>query len=201
MTEGNSASLWDNFEPVGDVCGDTFCRVCHGESEESRPLYHPCRCDGSIKFVHNDCLLEWLRISKKTDPKCELCGEMFTFRRVYAKNAPLQLSVWEFISGVAPRVLEFINSMIRGIIVIITWGLVLPLFTSWWADHCCSFLLTGSVTLHFELFHNLSLELISLWWNGVSLFAGIVMATYGAPALWAYMEEVCIYGLPSLCLC
>lgn len=31
---------------------EEVCRVCHGPSEESQPLYHPCKCSGSIKFVH-----------------------------------------------------------------------------------------------------------------------------------------------------
>lgn len=28
------------------------CRVCHCEAEPSRPLFHPCKCAGSIKHVH-----------------------------------------------------------------------------------------------------------------------------------------------------
>ena len=34
-----------------------MCRVCHGESEAEHPLFHPCKCSGSIKYVHQDCLL------------------------------------------------------------------------------------------------------------------------------------------------
>ncbi|CAN0410013.1 unnamed protein product, partial [Hapterophycus canaliculatus] len=38
------------------------CRVCRGDDEGgARPLAHPCRCRGSIKYVHQDCLMEWLR--------------------------------------------------------------------------------------------------------------------------------------------
>ena len=36
---------------------EAICRVCHGEGEEGRPLFHPCRCSGSIKYVHQDCLM------------------------------------------------------------------------------------------------------------------------------------------------
>lgn len=40
-----------------------ICRVCRiaGEGE----LYHPCLCAGSIKYVHQECLLLWLEYSKK----------------------------------------------------------------------------------------------------------------------------------------
>eukprot|EP00968_Pinguiococcus_pyrenoidosus_P015204 scaffold1397_cov254-Pinguiococcus_pyrenoidosus.AAC.34 len=32
------------------------CRVCRGDAEDGRVLYAPCRCRGSIKYVHQDCL-------------------------------------------------------------------------------------------------------------------------------------------------
>lgn len=31
-----------------------FCRVCRSESTPDHPLYHPCKCSGSIRFVHED---------------------------------------------------------------------------------------------------------------------------------------------------
>lgn len=49
---------------------ETVCRICRCEEEVGRPLFHPCKCSGSIKYVHNDCLEAWLRMSKKA--KCEV---------------------------------------------------------------------------------------------------------------------------------
>lgn len=89
----HSDSLWSNSEE------EDCCRVCHGEAEESRPLFHPCRCSGSIKFVHQDCLQTWLKISNQSQPKCELCGEDFNFRSIYAsglEGKPPKLTVFEF---------------------------------------------------------------------------------------------------------
>jgi len=43
----------------------SVCRVCHGEEEVERPLFHPCNCSGSIKYIHQDCLVEWFKVSKK----------------------------------------------------------------------------------------------------------------------------------------
>ena len=53
---------------------DAVCRVCHGPAEPGNELYHPCNCSGSIKFVHQECLLEWLKVSKqgRTKGRCEL---------------------------------------------------------------------------------------------------------------------------------
>lgn len=30
------------------------CRVCRVEAEEDNPMVHPCKCSGSVKFVHAD---------------------------------------------------------------------------------------------------------------------------------------------------
>ena len=40
-----------------EQCEEWVCRVCHGESDDEHPLFHPCKCSGSIKYVHQDCLL------------------------------------------------------------------------------------------------------------------------------------------------
>lgn len=54
------------------------CRICRGEATEQEPLMHPCRCSGSIKYVHEDCLTEWLESARKPGV-CELCQERFVF--------------------------------------------------------------------------------------------------------------------------
>jgi len=54
-----------------------ICRVCRCEGSLERPLFHPCICTGSIKFIHQECLLQWLRYSKKEI--CELCNHRFSF--------------------------------------------------------------------------------------------------------------------------
>ena len=54
-----------------------ICRVCRCEGAPDRPLFHPCICTGSIKFIHQECLLQWLRYSKKEF--CELCTHRFSF--------------------------------------------------------------------------------------------------------------------------
>lgn len=60
------------------------CRICHCEAEVNKPLFHPCKCSGSVKFIHQECLQTWLKVSKQSNPKCELCGTHFNFRNIYA---------------------------------------------------------------------------------------------------------------------
>ena len=54
-----------------------ICRVCRCEGTPERPLFHPCICTGSIKYIHQECLLQWLKYSKKEF--CELCSHRFSF--------------------------------------------------------------------------------------------------------------------------
>uniref|UniRef100_A0A3B4YK53 E3 ubiquitin-protein ligase MARCHF6 n=1 Tax=Seriola lalandi dorsalis TaxID=1841481 RepID=A0A3B4YK53_SERLL len=60
-----------------------ICRVCRSEGTQDKPLYHPCVCTGSIKFIHQECLLQWLKHSRKE--YCELCKHRFAFTpsRIY----------------------------------------------------------------------------------------------------------------------
>jgi len=43
----SSAGLNGNGEP-------DHCRICRSEGSREEPLFHPCKCSGSIKFVHQD---------------------------------------------------------------------------------------------------------------------------------------------------
>lgn len=67
----------DSDEEEGDLC-----RICQmGEDSSSNPLIQPCRCTGSLQYVHQDCIKRWLRskISSGTNldgiTTCELCKE------------------------------------------------------------------------------------------------------------------------------
>ena len=40
------------------------CRICLGEEEddeiENNPLISPCKCNGTMQYIHLDCLKKWL---------------------------------------------------------------------------------------------------------------------------------------------
>ena len=56
-----------------------ICKICYNDNEEE-PLLSPCNCSGSIKYVHQSCLMKWL---KAREPICELCN----YRYVIIKKA------------------------------------------------------------------------------------------------------------------
>ncbi|KAK1402500.1 hypothetical protein POM88_002105 [Heracleum sosnowskyi] len=42
---------------------EDMCRICRNSGDAENPLRYHCACSGSIKFVHQDCLLQWLNHS------------------------------------------------------------------------------------------------------------------------------------------
>src|ERR1700759_5222724 len=83
--------------------GDT-CRICRGEGSKDEPLFYPCKCSGSIKFVHQDCLMEWLSHSQKK--YCELCKTPFRFTKLYHPLMPRSLPTSVFFRRAAMHFLS-----------------------------------------------------------------------------------------------
>ena len=102
------------------------CRICHEESEEDRPLFHPCKCSGSIRFVHQDCLLMWLKHKgvREGERCCEVCKESYTFTKVFRNNGIM--SVWDLVSAIFYRIFASIISLI----IITCWVLLTPILSS-----------------------------------------------------------------------
>uniref|UniRef100_A0A8C6VV70 RING-type E3 ubiquitin transferase n=2 Tax=Nothobranchius TaxID=28779 RepID=A0A8C6VV70_NOTFU len=50
------------------------CRICFQGAEQG-DLLNPCRCDGSVRYTHQQCLLKW--ISERGCWTCELCCYRF----------------------------------------------------------------------------------------------------------------------------
>ncbi|XP_060100361.1 E3 ubiquitin-protein ligase MARCHF11 [Heteronotia binoei] len=50
--------------------GGPTCKICLQDAEQGE-LLNPCRCDGSVRYTHQLCLLKW--ISERGSWTCELC--------------------------------------------------------------------------------------------------------------------------------
>ncbi|XP_028271736.1 E3 ubiquitin-protein ligase MARCH1-like isoform X2 [Parambassis ranga] len=58
-------------QPCSEDSELEVCRICHCEGDDECPLITPCRCTGSLSFVHQACLNQWI---KSSDTRCcELC--------------------------------------------------------------------------------------------------------------------------------
>ncbi|CAI2379799.1 unnamed protein product [Moneuplotes crassus] len=102
--------------------GEMLCRICLSEdSDNDNPMISPCKCSGTMKYIHLDCLKEWLS-SKRSEKKgtyfssylwenvyCELCKDNFT------ENVTTQFGVVNILGIETPTsnnyiILEALNS-------------------------------------------------------------------------------------------
>ena len=122
-----------------------FCRICHDENSAEAPLFSPCLCSGSIKHIHQDCLMQWLKAKSNdmVNRKCELCQETFVFHPVYKNNnngennnEPPSLSVFEFVGGILPRFSAFLRSSLSLLMDASLWLIAMPCGVHAWIDVC-----------------------------------------------------------------
>lgn len=66
----NDGAAVGRFDLLDDDEEGDVCRICRNPGEMDNPLRYPCACSGSIKFVHQDCLLQWLNHSNAR--QCEV---------------------------------------------------------------------------------------------------------------------------------
>lgn len=93
----NEKSPHKGFEEIHEVqppdSDDIMCRFCWiGEQSEDNPIIGSCKCAGSIKYIHFNCLKLWLesKVNKKNDTdchstlnwknfECELCKTPYSY--------------------------------------------------------------------------------------------------------------------------
>lgn len=100
------------------------CRICRSEGTAEEPLFYPCKCSGSIKFVHQDCLMEWLSHSQKKH--CELCKTRFRFTKLYHPQMPPTLPATVFLRKAAAHLYKNFITWCRALLVIFIWLFWLP---------------------------------------------------------------------------
>eukprot|EP00931_Biecheleriopsis_adriatica_P084651 TRINITY_DN5859_c0_g1_i3.p1 TRINITY_DN5859_c0_g1~~TRINITY_DN5859_c0_g1_i3.p1 ORF type:complete len:1006 (-),score=161.82 TRINITY_DN5859_c0_g1_i3:110-3127(-) len=116
---------------VEDEDEEPSCRICRQGKEDGK-LYCPCRCAGSIKWIHGECLQEWLRSqgrSHERKPVCELCGYCFDFVPVYSANAPERLTAADWAGAFYSSAISVGRRCSRIIYAVALWGFLLPLLT------------------------------------------------------------------------
>ncbi|RKP34139.1 hypothetical protein BJ085DRAFT_34877, partial [Dimargaris cristalligena] len=125
------------------------CRVCRGEATPEEPLFHPCKCTGSIRYVHQDCLIDWLSHSNKT--KCELCRHTFEFSPVFDPNMPSHVPWYVVIKRLAIQTGLEVLWAFRMLLVAFVWLILLPYMTVWmlrfyfWSGQTMAYVVSGDV--------------------------------------------------------
>jgi E3 ubiquitin-protein ligase MARCH6 len=121
MTDSSKVEEQDHHEQTfgGSNEDGDYCRICRGEATDELPLYYPCKCSGSIKFVHQDCLMEWLSHSQKK--YCELCKTPFRFTKLYDHTMPQTLPLPVFVRQLCLHGIRNIFRWIRYFLVGLVW--------------------------------------------------------------------------------
>ncbi|XP_058858534.1 uncharacterized protein marchf1 isoform X1 [Acipenser ruthenus] len=107
--------------PVDDDWNDDLeeaCRICHCEGDDESPLITPCHCTGTLHFVHQACLHQWI---KSSDTRCcELCKYDFIME---TKLKPLRK--WEKLQMTSSEKRKILCSVTFHIIAIscVVWSL------------------------------------------------------------------------------
>uniref|UniRef100_A0A8C6KW81 E3 ubiquitin-protein ligase MARCHF6 n=1 Tax=Nothobranchius furzeri TaxID=105023 RepID=A0A8C6KW81_NOTFU len=122
-----------------DATEEDICRVCRSEGTQEKPLYHPCVCTGSIKFIHQECLLQWLQHSRKE--YCELCKHRFAFTPIYSPDMPSRLPVQDIFAGLLTSIVTAIRYWFHYTMVAVAWLSVVPL-TACKSHFCFQLLMT-----------------------------------------------------------
>ncbi|XP_043369226.1 E3 ubiquitin-protein ligase MARCHF1 isoform X2 [Dermochelys coriacea] len=105
--------LYDDWSDDLEVC-----RICHCEGDDESPLITPCRCTGTLRFVHQACLHQWI---KSSDTRCcELCKYDFIME---TKLKPLRK--WEKLQMTTSERRKIVCSVTFHIIAItcVVWSL------------------------------------------------------------------------------
>ncbi|CAJ0923381.1 20874_t:CDS:2 [Entrophospora sp. SA101] len=87
---------------------EDVCRVCRTESSVDHPLFYPCKCSGSIRYVHQDCLTKWLK-----------------------HNVPEFIPVLLFFRRGVHHLIGLVKIGLRAMLVGSVWLICLPYFTVW----------------------------------------------------------------------
>ncbi|KAM0060985.1 putative Zinc finger, RING-CH-type, Zinc finger, RING/FYVE/PHD-type [Helianthus debilis subsp. tardiflorus] len=185
-TSTDNNNLSSNRYDDDDEEEEDVCRICRNPGDADNPLRYPCACSGSIKFVHQDCLLQWLNHSNARH--CEVCKHPFSFSPVYAENAPRRLPFQEFIIGIAMKAYTVIQFFIRLIFVLSVWLLIIPFITFWiWR---LSFIRSFNEAKRLFLSHISTTLILTDCLHGFLLSASIVFIFLGATSLRDYFRHL-----------
>ncbi|XP_019544221.2 E3 ubiquitin-protein ligase MARCHF6 [Aedes albopictus] len=144
-----------------------ICRVCRCEAQSDRPLFHPCICTGSIKWIHQDCLMQWMRYSRKE--YCELCGHRFSFTPIYSPDMPRVLPLKYVAGGLLSSIGTAVNYWIHYSMVAVAWLGIVPLT----AYRTYRFLFSGSI----DMLLTLPMDIFSTENIAIDVFRGCFVAT------------------------
>ncbi|CAM8930899.1 unnamed protein product [Rhodiola kirilowii] len=181
-----AAAASARYDDLDEEEEEDVCRICRNPGDAENPLRYPCACSGSIKFVHQDCLLQWLNHSNAR--QCEVCKHPFSFSPVYADNAPVRLPFQEFVVGMGMKTYHIMQFILRLSFVLSVWLLIIPFMTFWiWR---LSFVRSFGEAQRLLLSHVTTTVILTDCLHGFLLSATIVFIFLGATSVRDYFRHL-----------
>ncbi|XP_053307286.1 E3 ubiquitin-protein ligase MARCHF8 isoform X2 [Spea bombifrons] len=167
-----------------------LCRICHCEGDDESPLITPCHCTGSLHFVHQACLQQWI---KSSDTRCcELCKFEFIME---TKLKPLRK--WEKLQMTASERRKILCSVTFHVIAItcVVWSLYVLI------DRTAEEIKLGQTTGILEWPFWTKLVVVAIGFTGGLLFMYVQCKVY--VQLWkrlkAYNRVIYVQNCPETC--
>ncbi|KAJ3205883.1 hypothetical protein HK099_000674 [Clydaea vesicula] len=121
------SSSSSHFKPKSNDASQNYenekmCRICFSyETEPDDRLISPCKCKGTMKFVHLGCLNEWRRVSRKKESffQCDHCLYKYHFGRT------------RFAKLIMNEVLVTILTILIFVLAVFLSGFITKLFLMW----------------------------------------------------------------------
>ena len=85
----NTPSIQNNPSMDDGKVTEKICRICYEDTENN--MIEPCKCGGSIRWVHKDCLLKWIDMNSTRNSKCDICK--FSYKITKKCTQPLLSSI------------------------------------------------------------------------------------------------------------
>ena len=78
------------------------CRICFEEQTRNNPLIYPCRCTGTSKYIHKECLQHWRNTTHTTADEhrehCMECNYVYIIHSVPQKKTCGYIIAWAIVN-------------------------------------------------------------------------------------------------------
>jgi len=112
------------------------CKYCQENTDET--LIEPCKCNGSLKYLHKSCLEEWIKNYGKN--KCEICKSNYNVKITYVKS----INYFEISKKIFFGFLSYVLSYALFSILMY----IIPFFYIGTDNEYLTFLISGIITTH-----------------------------------------------------
>ncbi|KAF9764281.1 E3 ubiquitin-protein ligase MARCH6 [Nosema granulosis] len=104
---------------------EEMCKVCHHGDTPDNPLCHPCKCKGTIKHIHKECLFLFVESSGKDF--CTICKHRYVFVDIFKPGTPQRLPLRLILGGLYGRLRDAGLRIVSNVLAVGLSGLIIAI--------------------------------------------------------------------------